>query len=202
MSTVLNGIEPPLLPARSEARVNLGLHEKDLVIGFVGRLERQKAPERLIRTLHVIGNQQSKLVMVGTGSLEKTLRSLVDKLGLHARVLFVGEQNGQMIMPAFDLLVVPSRDESMGYVFLEANAADLPIMTTPVGIARDVVQEGKTGCFVPNTDDVEPWARTLNEMLNKNTLETFRKNAANRRKTFSANQMVAETIKIYNDVAW
>ena len=201
MSIVINGIDPPVLPTRSEVRANIGLHDKDLIIGFVGRLEQQKAPERAIRALYALNNQQSKLVMVGAGSLEKTLRSLVDELNLHTRVTFTGLRNGQTTMPAFDLLIVTSRYESMGYVFLEANAANLPIVTTPVGISREVILEGKTGCIVPNTDDVRPWARTLNEVLKTNTLEEFKRNAANRKKTFSLNQMVDETIKIYKDVA-
>ena len=155
MSVVINGIEPPILPTRSEVRANLGLHEKDLVIGFVGRLEQQKAPDMAIRALYALGNKEAKLVVIGTGSLKKTLQTLVDKLNLHTRVLFVGQRDGQTTMPAFDLLIVPSRYESMGYVFLEAMAANIPIVASPVGIARDVVLEGKTGFIVENKDDVE-----------------------------------------------
>ena len=201
MSVVINGIEPPILPTRSEVRANLGLHEKDLVIGFVGRLEQQKAPERAIRALYALTNKQSKLVIIGAGSMEKTLQSLADELNLHARVLFVGQRDGQTTMPAFDLLIVTSRYESMGYVFLEANAANLPIVASPVGISREVILEGKTGCIVPNTDDVEPWARALNEVLKTNTLEKFKRNVANRKKKFSVNQMVDKTISIYNNLA-
>ena len=201
MSVVINGIEPPILPTRFEVRANLGLHEKDLVIGFVGRLEQQKAPDMAIRALYALGNKEAKLVMIGTGSLKRKLQLLVDKLNLHTRVLFVGKRDGQTTMPAFDLLIVPSRYESMGYVFLEAMAANIPIVATPVGIARDVVFEGETGFIVENTDAVEPWIRTLNEVLKTNMSEKIKANAANRKKYFCAKQMINETIKIYNNVA-
>ena len=127
---------------------------------------------------------------------------MVEKLNLHTRVLFVGKRDGQTTMPAFDLLIIPSRYESMGYVFLEAMAANIPIVASPVGIARDVVLEGETGFIVENTDDVDSWIKTLNKVLETNMLEKIKANVANRKKIFCAKQMIDETITIYNNVAF
>ena len=64
-------------------------------------------------------------------------------------VQFLGRRNDVPdLMAAFDVLVVPSINEGMGRVILEAGAAGVPVVATRVGGIPDIVDDGETGLLV------------------------------------------------------
>ena len=69
-----------------------------VVVGFVGRLVDQKAPDVLIEALAGTANMlpQCRLIVVGSGPLEGSLRTLADLLGVADRILWLGERDGKM----------------------------------------------------------------------------------------------------------
>ena len=74
------------------------------------------------------GAPRSRLVVVGSGPLEASLRSLAAGLGIEDRTLWLGERDGASVLPAFDLFAIASRKEGLPYVLLEALAAGLPVV--------------------------------------------------------------------------
>lgn len=125
---------------------------------FVGRLTYQKGVDVLLRALHRIdGKMPFELEMVGDGDARSELESLVAQLGLVEQVRFAGwcdrEEVPARFQPA-DVFVLPSHDEGMPNVVLEAMASALPVVATRISGNEELVEHGKTGLLVtPNDPD-------------------------------------------------
>lgn len=202
VAMVPNGIDAPALPSRAEARAKLGLSATSAgpVIGIVGRLTHQKAPERALHALAGSRRDDARLVVIGTGELAPSLLTLAGQLGISRRVAFVGLVDGQSAMPAFDVLLMPSRYESFGYVLLEAAAAGVATLSTPVGFAREIVAMLDRGAIVHNGDDPVLWSSALDRLLDDIDAERRGRTAAKLpRGAPNATQMVEETLAVYTN---
>lgn len=195
------GIGPGPNVTRSEARARHGLPQDASVIGFVGRLVPQKAPERAIRALGRAGRTDLHMALVGMGNLEPFLRDLAVREGVADRVRFLGPANGQAAMPAFDVLVMPSRYDTIPYVLLEAVMAGVPVVGSPVGAVERVVGEGGAGIVVPNTDDPEPWAGAIRDIFEPTRLEAARAATERLQSLHSLEHMVRQMEGIYERLA-
>jgi glycosyltransferase involved in cell wall biosynthesis len=140
------------------------LQEDDSAIGcFVGRLEREKGLEILLRAL-VLTVMKQKLLLIGSGSHEPDLRARAAELGISDRILFAGKLS-QEILPEYlratDFLVLPSITtsrfkEPWGLVVNEAMNSGLPVIASDaVGAAAGgLVVDQETGRVVPEGDPV------------------------------------------------
>ncbi len=160
-----NGITPPAFPGKSEARARLGIGPEEVVIGFVGRLTAQKAPDVMLEAFAqaLARGPAMRLVMVGDGPLAADVRRRIERLGLGERVLALGDVVATEVMPSFDLFCLSSRYEGMPYVLIEALAAGLPIVTTEIGGAALCVEPEGNGLIVPR-DNAAALAQALVEL--------------------------------------
>lgn len=113
---------------REELRGRLGVQDK-LVIGHVGRFEKQKNHEFLIESFSIFKKKypDSVLILVGSGSLKMTMEQKVKIAGLETAVFFLGQQNNsQDWYQAMDLFWLPSFYEGLPMVAVEAQASGLP----------------------------------------------------------------------------
>ncbi len=134
--------------SRPQARKKLGVGVNDVVIGNVGRLVADKAQHDLLRAfakMRHTNNQlapNTKLIIIGGGKLEASLKSYTDSEGISDAVVFAGDMNhASRLMTAFDVFVLPSIIEPFGLVLLEAMAAKLPIVATRVGSIPTIVDK-------------------------------------------------------------
>ena len=187
------------LPSRAAARAAVGLAEEDPVVGFVGRFCFQKAPEVLLAAFAELRRTWpgAVLVLVGDGELADELRRLSAALRLDGAVRWLGPRDGRTVLPAFDLLALPSRYEGLPYVALEALEAGLPIVATTRAGCRLLVREGVNGRLVP-PDDAPALARAIGEVLASPELRA-RWGAASvaRSRELNGTPMVAGTLKVY-----
>lgn len=119
---------------RDIKRKELGLENK-LVIGHVGRFNKQKNHDFLINVFNKVKekNNNSVLVLVGDGPLFDDIRNQVTNHDLTEYVIFLGQRKDIAdIMQAFDIFVFPSLFEGLGIVLIEAQAADLPCIYSNV----------------------------------------------------------------------
>ncbi len=138
---------------RAATREALGIRPDQFVVGAVGRLEPVKGFTYFMVAAANIAERapQACFVHAGDGSEAGALRSQAG--GLNGRVKFLGLRDDvPALMAAFDVLVVPSLNEGMGRVILEAGAAGTPVIATRVGGIPEVVREGETGLLVPPRD--------------------------------------------------
>lgn len=135
----------------------------------------------LIKSLKYI-NYRVKLKLVGSGDEEENLRQLAADLGLSERVEFVGKVDNEKVpeyLHQAHIFCRPSLSEGLGNAFLEAMAAGLPTIGTPVGGIKDFLFDHETG-FVCQPKDPESIAREVNFILdekNKDQVEKIRENA-------------------------
>lgn len=146
-----NGIDParrPTRDARHAARAALGLAPGAFVVGAVGRLEPVKSLATMLRAHAVLvaRHPSAALAIVGDGSERPALEALACELGLGGSVRFAGHRaDVRALMPAFDVHVNCSIYEGLSLTILEAMAAGLPVVATPVGGNPEVVVDGETG---------------------------------------------------------
>jgi len=141
--------------ARSKARAKLGISEKDIVVGFVGRLHRVKGVDILIQAVCSLLRQSSNylLVIAGDGPQRDSLEALAAQLGIAHRAKFLGMcDKAAEVMSAFDIGIVPSRQEPFGIVLLELMRMKVPVVSSGVDGMGELVSNGQTALVAePNT---------------------------------------------------
>jgi glycosyltransferase involved in cell wall biosynthesis len=142
------------LPARSpetqvRARAALGIPAGATVVGAVGRLTYQKAPEDFLAMMRHLGRPGVVGVWIGGGELAEHISRLAERQPA-ARVMLVGERmDVPEILPAFDIFALPSRYEGLPTAVVEAMVCGIPVVATAVNAVADVVIPGETGLLVP-----------------------------------------------------
>jgi glycosyltransferase involved in cell wall biosynthesis len=153
---------------RVEKKRSLGLDQNGTVIGFVGWLLPIKGPAYLLKAMAHIWPEHpaASLVMVGKGELDVDLRTQALKMNANGKVKFLGwREDVHEIIPIFDLLVLPSLNEGMGRVLVEAMAAGKPVVASEVGGIPDLVKHGETGYLVRPADE-RALANGIKKLLN------------------------------------
>lgn len=138
---------------RSATRAALGASDGDFVVGAVGRLEPVKGFTYFMAAAQRIAAQapRARFVHAGSGSQAEAIQG--QRGALNGRMALLGLRDDvPALMAAFDALVVPSLNEGMGRVILEAGAAGTPVVASRVGGIPDVVRDGLTGLLVPARD--------------------------------------------------
>ena len=150
--------------ARETTRGALGVQPGDLLIGAVGRLEPVKGFTYFIAAARNMAERMpnARFIVAGQGSLEDDLRKQANGLGDRFRFLGLRDDIPDL-MAAMDVLVVPSLNEGMGRVILEAAAAATPAVASNVGGIPEVIADGETGVLVP-AQSPEVLAETLERL--------------------------------------
>src|SRR3989440_933364 len=140
---------------RQQARIKLGLGQREPVLLFVGRLDPFKGPDLLLRCAAMMEEKAQIVIVGGKSSHDKDiqqLKELAAQLKLSKRVHFIGAQPQYklpVIYSAADVTVVPSYHESFGLAAVESLACSTPVLATRAGGLTTIVRNGETGYLVP-----------------------------------------------------
>jgi len=203
---VHNGIEDvPGAPGdRAALRGELGIPGAESVIWYVGNILEHKGLRTLVDALGSIERREWRLLVVGSGPDREEVERRVREYGLSQQVRFLGQLppgDVRRLLPAGDMLALPSRWEGLPYVILEAMAAGLPVLSTPVyGIPEAVVQ-GETGLLTP-PGDAGALAVSLETLLADPALRVRMGRGARARfeAMFTLRRQVASTSRIYREL--
>lgn len=153
IAVIPNGVElerfrPPTPEERLAARTELKLGTEERVAVFVGHEFSRKglsfAIEGLVHAPSVL-----LLIIGGSDDIIADAYAAATELGVGDRVLFLGPRHNPVpFLHAADFFVLPSAYEANALVVLEALAAGLPVVATPVGFAPEVVVDGVNGFLV------------------------------------------------------
>ncbi len=170
----------------------------------VGRLVPVKGHADLIRGFaHALSEQEDLvLLLAGDGELRDELTALVAELSLGDRVRFLGWRDDTAdLLAGSDIFVLPSLNEGLGLVLIEAMAANLPVVATRVGGVPEVVEEGQTGLLVEarNPDRI---SNAILRLARDRALRERMGRAGRERadEHFSIQATVRRTEQIYNDL--
>jgi glycosyltransferase involved in cell wall biosynthesis len=142
---------PPVSPStRASARRLMGLPDTAKVVGTVGRLAAQKAPQDLVAAIEAMGRPDVYCVWVGDGPLREDVTRLIERRKLTKQFLLLGERSDvAALLPGFDIFALASHYEGLPCSVVEAMTCGVPVTATAVNAVPEVVVPGRTGLLVP-----------------------------------------------------
>ncbi len=156
--SIRNGIDISQFDATfdpSAVRVDLGLGASDAVAVLVGRVCDRKGHTFAIRAIDEIRKRIPgyRLLFVGEGDIEEKLKAEAESLGVTTEVIWAGfRRDVPAILASVDLLILPSEDECLPFVILEAMGSRLPVVATDVGGISEQIEDGVTGRLIRPRD--------------------------------------------------
>jgi glycosyltransferase involved in cell wall biosynthesis len=141
---------------------------KELVVGFVGRLEHYKGVHILLEAMAKIPKHLPlRLRVAGSGTEPEYLRKLIVEAGQDKRIEFCGFISREEVpdfLRSIDILAVPSNYMETGpLVVLEAQSFGVPVMGADLGGISERIRDGIDGWLLP-FDDSAAWAAALQEV--------------------------------------
>jgi glycosyltransferase involved in cell wall biosynthesis len=200
IETIFNGVPTPALLPAIDARAALGLPRDAVVIGFVGRLDFQKGVDRLVRIARCLLERRVDNVIfavMGPGDFGRASALNEEDMPTNIRLLGLIPE-ARRYFSAFDIFALPSRYEGFPYVALEAMAAGIPIVSTRVSGAAELIDAEQIGFVVPNEDDISLFADATVALAQDSMIrEHMSRNCERAVKRFSASAMVERTASLY-----
>lgn len=187
--------------ARSAQRAAWGVPAGAFVVGSVARLAAVKNHAMLLRAVREL--DAVHVVLIGDGPSRGSLESLAATLGIAARVHFAGELLSPNNLHQFlDVSVLCSRSEGFPNAVIEALAAQVPVVATPVGGVTDVISDDETGLLVP-LDDVATLAARLRALAENPALRSRLSAAglARVQSTYSEAAVIGRLATLYEELA-
>ncbi len=142
--------------SRGEIRSRYAIPEDAMVLGFVGRLVREKGIVELIRAWEVLREEYPDLYLLLVGWYEEQdplPRSVRELIHNDPRIRFTGRQwETPPLYRAMDIFCLPSYREGLAMVLLEACAMQLPVVATSIPGCVDAVEDGVTATLTPPRD--------------------------------------------------
>ena len=153
---------------RRHLRSELGAGDGTLLVGSGGNLFRRKGFDILVRAFALASVDCSKLVIAGDGAQRRELERLSDTLGIADRVHWLGRRaDAPRIIGGLDLFVLPSRNEGMANVMLEAMSAGVPVIASNISGVHTAIgatnERGPAGWIVDSFSD-EAFASSIRDV--------------------------------------
>lgn len=201
-----NWVELPRVDAararRHELRRACGFDDRTVVVGFVGRLIREKGAHDFVTLAAALterlGGRRVAFLMVGEGPLRVELEARAAAAGLSRRLIFSGAVDEPFgLIHAMDLGVLCSPSESLPNVLLEFLACGKPVVATDVGGIADFVVDGDAGRLVPPGDPERLVAACASLLA---SLETLERMGSAARRSIERRAMQADSVARYVDL--
>jgi glycosyltransferase involved in cell wall biosynthesis len=145
-SVIGPGLSLETLPSRKNSKASLSIPESTFVISWIGRVVPIKAPHRIIEIASECVKRELNVqfLVAGGGPLLATITNDSKKLGLP--INFLGWQSDiEPVLSASNLVMLTSENEGTPISLIQAQMAGIPVLTTDVGSAREVLLPGVSG---------------------------------------------------------
>ena len=183
-----------------EKKASLGISPKGLVVGTVGWLLPIKGPMYLLKAMGSVWQDRAEttLAFVGKGDLKAELGAQACQMGVSDRVKFLGWRDDiPEIMQILDVFVLPSLNEGMGRVLVEAMASGKPVVGSRVGGVPDLVKHGENG-FLVEPGDKNGLSAAIEKLLTDKTVrDQMGEKGRMMAQAFSVENMVEKNDSLY-----
>ena len=187
LNVIPNGV------AEVNFRERLFGRERSWCIGMIARISREKGQAEFLQAAALIAREfdNARFTICGAPLFADTsYEDVVQRLSEGLPVEFLGwRENVAPVFAALDLLVVPSQNEGMGRVIVEAFSARVPVVAFPTGGIPEVVVDGETGFLTKDTSP-EGLAARIREVIASGP-DVLRRVAANARKAWERSYTLA-----------
>lgn len=139
--------------------------QKEKLIIFVGRLEYVKGCDIFLRALALLGLDDFKVLVLGSGSQKQSLQSLSEKLGLKNLEFLGSVSDIQNYYKKAKIIVSSSRFEGLGNALIESAFFDCIRVATPTAGALELLEDGKNG-FISSDFSEQALAKAILKALN------------------------------------
>ncbi|HEY9851131.1 MAG TPA: glycosyltransferase family 1 protein [Leptolyngbyaceae cyanobacterium] len=200
--------------SKEEARQKLGIDSDTKVVLYVGRFDRRKGIETLVRAVgrsQLRGKEKLKLIIGGgsrpgqsDGIERDRIEGIVEELGLKEITSFPGRLD-EVTLPIYyaaaDVSVVPSHYEPFGLVTIEAMACGTPVVGSDVGGLQFTIVPEETGLLCP-PKDVAAFASAIDQILCNSEWANQLGHAARKRveTMFSWNAVAVQLSELYDNL--
>ena len=142
-----------------QAKIEIGLNSTDPVIVYVGRIAKEKSLDVVIRTMAelLVKIPDAKLVIVGDGPLKGAYEEMANQLKIAGSVIFTGARPWAQIGKYYqigDVFTTASTSETQGLTYIEAMAAQVPVVAKQDQSVEGIVEHGKTGYLFQNDEQL------------------------------------------------
>ncbi len=172
------------------------LGRKELNISFVGRFSEQKNPGLFLRIAESLSDLPFNFHMFGDGKLFDQVRQM-PSVSLQKKVKFWGRVNLDEIWENTDVLICTSRYEGFPYVFIQALAHGVPILSTGVGGTESVIEPFETGIVFDGEADLKI-RDFLSCFLDNDFRSRIRATCVLKSREFSVASMLDQTFNFYS----
>jgi glycosyltransferase involved in cell wall biosynthesis len=165
---------------RNIVRSKYRIEDHEVVVGYCGRLSKEKGLIYLIEAAQVLLKQgiPIKLLIIGSGPERSLLEKAASQSGITGNCIFTGFQtNSESLLPAMDIFVLPSMTEGTPMALLEAMAQGLPVVASNVGGIPKIIENQFNGLLI-EAGDCRAIADAIDNILQKEDLRVkFGRNA-------------------------
>lgn len=161
---------------RNELKKSLGIKESEKVILFLGRIAAEKSIDVILDQMPEIfkAHPNCKFLIVGTGPSEDDLKKQAKKLNIEDKVIFTGKVQWSDVPKYYtlaDVFVNASVTETQGLTFIEAMAAQIPVVCKYAPNLSEFIHNGQNGLFVhKNSEFKDAIANVIENKELSNTL--------------------------------
>jgi glycosyltransferase involved in cell wall biosynthesis len=183
----------------SALRKKLGIKEEEKVVGFIGRLSPVKGARYLLSAGKILCKRYQNIVFlfVGDGEERGELERMAKEKGI--RALFVGSREDvEDFYHICDLVAVPSLNEGMGRVVIEAWSAGRAVVGSDVCGLRDLIEDGETGLLVPPADSLSLAEAIKKLIIDEDLARRLGENGKEQARLYSVSAMMEKTVMLYN----
>lgn len=205
LTVIPNGIELGRCERpRTSLRHRLGIPADAPLVGCLGRLTWQKAPEVFVAACGMAARQlrDTHFLLVGRGPHRDRVRAALKEADLGRRFHWLSAlPSAACVFHEFDLYVLPSRYEGGPYTPLEAMRAGTPVVLTDAAGNRDTIEHGVSGMLVP-VDDSQALGDAISYLMSDPDRRQAIVEAAHKRlkQKFDVRTMGEETARVYEEL--
>jgi glycosyltransferase involved in cell wall biosynthesis len=194
------GFEKYREAARRNIARKFGIPSEAPWIGSLIALVPHKDPENFAKAAALVirKHPEARFLLAGEGDLASDMRRLVKVLNIEDRFHLLGYYDKPYeLLSAFDIFVLPSCEEGMGSVLIEAMNARLPIVATRAGGIIDVIEDRANGLIVDIKDPAGLAAAQIELLEDPPLRHKIAEEGHRRRLDFSSPKMAELTLKVY-----
>ena len=167
----------------------INFKKRNIYLGVVARLDKQKKIEKLIRIIQLLKNQDKNfyLNIIGDGPEKKNLLNLSKKLDVKKNINFMGfvkNDKIQKYLKKIDIFIFPSEDEGLPFSILEAVNFGLPVIAADSGGISENFKNTKEMFILKNTS-LQKYINSIHKFVNNPKLaQKMRMNSFKKLKKF------------------